>query len=1268
MLDRKILKRAITFLMVITLVMSMQTFRLPVKAQGVIVGDGTPTEPYQITTAAELAEIVNSAAESKSYVLMNDIDLSSFANWTPIGNGSNQFNGMFDGNGHVINNLSRSTAIDTMGLFGVISETGTVKNLTLTGTNVTGGSKTGSIAGENYGMVSNCNSGGSLKGSEYVGGIAGLNVGSVLDCSNSATVEGSSMKIGGIVGHSAGKTSRCLNIGKVISTGSSVGGIVGFNCDDYGKWAEISNCYNKGSVSGYSQVGGIAGQSMLEKKIGVSITRCYNTAVISTVTGSVGGIAGNNYSFEKGISYCASLAENIVGNGWCNRISGGDVLFTGVTTHNIYQNYGYKYMKQSGNSITWDSDKNGLNGLDLDGTLLSNNTWLISAWLWFDPNIWIIENQGQPTLKNITLKAQVPAFADSDYGTQPEVQGVSITNGGSVDVTITGVTLQDGTDFSINTTGEFNISAGYTNNTHFTVSPKANLAIGTYSDTILIAYKDASGSDQTARAAVSYTVTDPMRVTSVTVKTAPAKTTYTAGNLLDLCGLVVTLHKHNGSHEDVAFENLAAKGISTSPANGAALKKTSTTVTITYASSGNSIQQGITVNLHVYDGVDVTALSKPGNGIYYGTYQHATELVNTQFGAVTSREENPTPILWQVMGEELNDGDITLLSKYVLDSQLFPSASTGDNYYNNSSIRTWLNSSFLDNFKGIEQASMDSVNVETGMYDLQTGNPITGIYKTPGDQYTYTDKPLPWVTNNDKVYLPWGNGYAGKVSWTAGNDISLGSLGDSATTLKNGKIVHWLLRSPNYYKSYYGLIVLVDGKITVGLLTYEFGVRPAFKLKPSEVVFMSEIVASDEDGMGKINAVTDNYAIADTEFKNFKLTLEDSSSGNTLTGVPTGTQTVVKGNDMKLSNLISSKTGSEYTINYKIVGNNSAGNREIMAYGHTAAGTNLTLDSDKLETGNYDAYVWLQKNNEIASNEASALQHFDLTVNPTSKPATPDPAKPEPAPLESATPAPVTPMPVTPAPVNTAILVSKITLDKTALSLAKGETTTLKATIAPQNAKNQALSWSSSDTNVATAAANGSITAKNYGTAKITATAQDKSGVSVTCNLTVGYRIRYLLNGGENNASNPSSYYKSAVTLQAPTRKGYLFKDWYTDKNYKNKITSIKKGTKKNYTLYAKWEKVNVSKTKINNLQHLKSKQLTIKLKKVSGAKGYEIVYATDSKFTKGKETILVSGVNTTIKGLKKGKTNYVKVRSYKTDSTKNKVYGTYSSVKKLKL
>ncbi len=72
------------------------------------------------------------------------------------------------------------------------------------------------------------------------------------------------------------------------------------------------------------------------------------------------------------------------------------------------------------------------------------------------------------------------------------------------------------------------------------------------------------------------------------------------------------------------------------------------------------------------------------------------------------------------------------------------------------------------------------------------------------------------------------------------------------------------------------------------------------------------------------------------------------------------------------------------------------------------------------------------------------------------------------------------------------------------------------------------------------------------------------------------YSITYHLNGGENDASNPTFYSEiSSFSFKNATMQDNEFCGWYLDENCTNKITEIKYGTKNkgNIDLYAKWLK-----------------------------------------------------------------------------------------------
>ena len=246
--------------------------------------------------------------------------------------------------------------------------------------------------------------------------------------------------------------------------------------------------------------------------------------------------------------------------------------------------------------------------------------------------------------------------------------------------------------------------------------------------------------------------------------------------------------------------------------------------------------------------------------------------------------------------------------------------------------------------------------------------------------------------------------------------------------------------------------------------------------------------------------------------------------------------------------------------------------------------------------------------------------------------------------------------------------VTGITLDRTSAEVKRGEKLTLNVTVSPSYASNKKVVWKSANTKIATVDANGSVTAKAPGRTKITVTSAENSSYQASCTVTVPYKITYKLNKGKNNASNPSTYYGKKVTLKKPSRKGYAFAGWYTDAKFKKKITSISNSAKSDYILYAKWTKVKVAKASLTSAKNSKSKQILLKYKKVSGAKGYEISYSTDKKFKKAVTKKNTAKTSYTISKLKKGKIYYVRIRAYKMDSTGKKVYGKYSSVKKVKI
>lgn len=325
--------------------------------------DDTPDVYTPIYTAEDFNNIRNNLSDK--YILMNDIDLSSYEKWVPIGTELSAFKGEIDGNNKSINGLCVSDVIESTnrasaGLFAFVSGA-VIKNLNVIDADIVIQKETdhfysvGVISGNSkYSVFENCKVSGSViaevNGTCSAGGITGeITLDSAINnCENTADINVNGkyeLYVGGIVGSASSPITICHNAGNITVNNSKslnkefdsicVGGVCGNMFLE-----EISNCYNTGNIvvdclSDYSGVGGIGGSTF-------SVSDCYSIGNITysnqPATESTGGISGKVVYFFNGLGmsenkesfitncYCLDNSSKAVGNIVSEQVSNVSIL------------------------------------------------------------------------------------------------------------------------------------------------------------------------------------------------------------------------------------------------------------------------------------------------------------------------------------------------------------------------------------------------------------------------------------------------------------------------------------------------------------------------------------------------------------------------------------------------------------------------------------------------------------------------------------------------------------------------------------------------------------------------------------------------------------------------------------------------------------------------------------------------------------------------------------------------------------------------------
>ena len=393
---------------------------------------GGADTPFQIASAAQLAELAqyvnagDATFVSAHYVLTDDVNLSAYGNWTPIGTINQPFAGVFDGQSHVVTGLKidRSQG-ECQGLFGYVSgldneHKAQLKNIVVQDAQIRAWAEVGAVVGR-YGQftqgfvepLENCAMiGGTIQGtssmwqSSSVGGIVGRACGEIQRCYATGNIIGAdnAIEYGGIVGESFKTVNACYSTGSLSALGSYA--------DDFGGIAgsargAVTNCYTTGDITGSLNNAGTLGSI-----VGCALDRVTNCYATGSVKGwrAIGGIAGQAYGdtyAHATISGCMALNTFVESNPFYS--IGRVVGLTGQESV-LNDNYAWAGMPINGNQVTTGSHDD-LNGADLtydDQNGLSRQFETIFG----GNSAWTYAENGLPTLKNVggTQSSELPSW------------------------------------------------------------------------------------------------------------------------------------------------------------------------------------------------------------------------------------------------------------------------------------------------------------------------------------------------------------------------------------------------------------------------------------------------------------------------------------------------------------------------------------------------------------------------------------------------------------------------------------------------------------------------------------------------------------------------------------------------------------------------------------------------------------------------------------------------------------------------------------------
>ena len=1136
-------------------------------------GSGTKDDPYRIFNADQLNQVRNFAGKTDVYFSLEaDIDMTDWIaennpsqGWLPIGKDSG-FRGNFNGNGHIISNLwIKRPSTDYIGLFGKIDDNAEILNLKLENAEYVGNDYVGGIVGYCYNAnsitscefngkisgndyiggiigyidnngdhdfeVSDCNSYCHINGRDYIGGICGYNYNRVhggenyrvfiSDCLSYSNIDGRDY-IGGICGYAYSysnsglydksysyiTTSDCYSYNH-INGNNSIGGIYGYAYsysyyfkDSSGFYTKsysyitASGCYSYNHINGNNNIGGISGYTCISDRSGgtyshITFFDCFTNGRIKG-NESLGGITGyiENYG-SIGISKCYSNNLMIEGKNYVGGIFGNSTENDIQTSKNVSLNEvisSDNNLYRIGNNGVFDNnlawvltqmllnsakqpipDDSGANGTSTGlSTLKLQATYEGLGWDFADT--WQIEEtESFPYFKNQTappyfqqalkkgdtnLSGQCAeagtvtvSIDDKVYTVQSSGNTWSLTldnplqAGGVVDVWV----QAEGKMPSYVVSQTVSLAGGGTESDPFVISTPEDLQAISSDDTENACYKLANDID----------LTEWIETNSSTDGWIPV----TLRGTFDGDGHTISglwCNAENGGLFDKLVPGAAVKNVKVSIADGKAVKGTAIVGGIVAINKGTV--EGCMVTGTIEGGAYTGGIAGQNNGIVSKCYisgKVTSANVSVKAGGIVGENQSGSSV-----SDCYSSADITTTGD---DS--YAAGIAGYNYgtiercYSEGAISGYAIAGVCAYNNGADAKVVSCVAVNSSLEATKSALRVLGGFSNgasaPATTDNYAYEGMPVTVNNvpQKIYDDPLNG----------------------TT----KTIDELYRKATYEALGWDMENIWDIDEGSSLPYFE-----EFSIQVSEISLNNTEATIERQSTLRLTATVlpENSRNNTLKWSSDNEEVATVDENGLVTAVSVGeaniTATAVDGSGVTAT--------CKVTVSPKLVTSVTLNKNELTiekSFTAQLAATVAPDDADDL------GLIWTSDNEEVATVDenglVTAVSAGEANITATA--------------VDGSGVTATCKVTVTPK------LVTSVILDESELTIEKNFTEQLTATVAPDDADNLSLTWTSDNEEVATVDENGLVTAVGEGTATITATANDGSGVAASCVVTVTF-------------------------------------------------------------------------------------------------------------------------------------------------------------------